>query len=225
MTAVPVPCVCLVTDRRRCAPEARTVASELRALNRQLDDAIGAGVDLIQVRETDLPAAVQRDFVAALVARGAGSASRVVVNDRIDVALASGAHGVHLRGQSVPTADARALVGARLVGRSVRDLAQVRAAGAVDYLIAGTMFATPSKPAAVAWQGLAGAEALAGAAPGVPVLAIGGITIERAAALRRVGIAGIAAIGLFLPVGSEPGARGPAEAIHALRTAMRADIC
>jgi len=224
VNAWPAHCLCLVTDRRRCAPSARTPAAELRALNHQLDEATEAGIDLIHVREPDLSARQQRDFVADLVRRVGRAPCRVLLNDRIDVTIASGAHGVHLRGRSVPTIDARTLAAALIIGRSVRDEGDVRSAGQVDYLVAGTAFATRSKPG-VAPLGAAGLSALVTAAAGVPVLAIGGITPDRMTTVQRAGAAGIAAIGLFLPAGTEPGALGVRTAIMTLRAAMRADIC
>ena len=100
----------------------------------------------------------------------------------------------------------------------------MRSAGQVDYLVSGTVFATRSKPG-VAPLGAAGLSALVTAAAGVPVLAIGGITPDRMTTVQRAGAAGIAAIGLFLPAGTEPGALGVRTAIMTLRAAMRADIC
>jgi thiamine-phosphate diphosphorylase len=109
----------------------------------------------------------------------------VVVNDRLDVALAAGAHGVHLRGDSAPTWRVRAAVPRGfLIGRSVHAVDEARDAaggGAVDYVIFGTVFATDSKPAGP----VAGVDRLAAvcAAVPVPVLAVGGVTIERLGAI------------------------------------------
>ena len=192
---------CLVTDRRRLSPEARSFEAERRALVEQSRRAIAAGVDLIQVRERDLDAAELAALVAELVSVTAGSATRVVVNDRIDVALASDAAGVHLRGDSVPIEAARRLLPPpRLVGRSIHTVEEARAAAGADYLIAGTVFPSASKTGnacSVELLGLDGLRAIVKASA-VPVLAIGGITPDRIADVLSAGVAGIAAIGLFI---------------------------
>jgi len=192
---------CLVTDRRRLSPEARSFAAARRALVEQAEWAVANGVDLIQVRERDLEAAEVAALVADLVAVTRGSTTRVVVNDRIDVALASGADGVHLRADSVPVAAARVLLPPpRLVGRSVHTVDEARAASGADYLIAGTVFPSVSKrtgPASAELLGIAGLRAIT-RATAVPVLAIGGITSARIAEVVAAGAAGVAAIGLFI---------------------------
>jgi thiamine-phosphate pyrophosphorylase len=178
--------VCLVTDRRGADPI------------EQARQAVRAGVDLIQLRERDLAASSVAALVGALVNATAGSATRVVVNDRLDVALACGAHGVHLRGDSIPPAKARALAPAGfLIGRSVHDASEaVQAASSVDYLIAGTVFPSVSKPESQLLLGVAGLRAIVRSVR-VPVLAIGGMTGDRIAEVAASGAAGIAAIGLF----------------------------
>jgi thiamine-phosphate pyrophosphorylase len=182
---------------------------------------VDAGIDWVQIREPDLPAAelyeVVRHAVAEVSVSGGGSGAaartRIIVNDRLDVALAAGAHGVHLRGTSFDASRARAMVRARaasegggerdfLIGRSVHSVdeavaVEAGAAGGLDYLIFGTMFPTASKPEG---HPLAGSEALrdAVAACRVPVLGIGGITLENVDRIAATGAAGVAAIGLFL---------------------------
>jgi thiamine-phosphate diphosphorylase len=133
-----------------------------------------------------------------------GSATRVLVNDRLDVALACGADGVHLRGDSIGTREARAIVPAGFViGRSVHDVSDLRAAEGADYLIAGTVWPSRSKestmsgPSTVRLLGTAGLSAIVSAAA-APVLAIGGVNLDNLASVRAAGAAGIAAIGLFL---------------------------
>jgi len=190
---------CLVTDRRRLSPEARSFDAERRGLVEQSRRAAAAGVDLIQVRERDLDAADLAALVAELISVTAGSATRVVVNDRIDVALASHAAGVHLRSDSVSIEAARRLLPPpRLVGRSIHTVEEARAAAGADYLIAGTVFPSASKDAcSVELLGLDGLRAIVNASA-VPVLAIGGITPDRIADVLGTGVAGIAAIGLFI---------------------------
>jgi thiamine-phosphate pyrophosphorylase len=177
--------ICLVTDRRR-----HDIGEQARA-------AVAARIDLIQIRERDLDAAALSSIVGAAVAATRGSATRVVVNDRLDVALACGADGVHLRGDSLPAAAARQIAPRGfLVGRSVHSVAEAAEAGGVDYLVAGTLFATPSKPDARRLLGLDGLRAIVAAAR-APVLAIGGVAVENLDQIAATGAAGVAGIGLF----------------------------
>lgn len=134
------------------------------------------------------------DLAAELAPAARRAGARLVVNDRVDVAVATGADGVHLPEHGLNVAEARALVGnARWVGRSVHDSdgARVAAEAGADYLVAGPLFPTASHPG----QPGRGVEWLRGvAAAGAPVLAIGGITAANAAMARGAGAAGIAAI-------------------------------
>lgn len=139
-------------------------------------------------------------LVAAAVDGVRGTRARVIVNDRVDIALAAGAHGVHLRGDSVPVARVRRICPPGfLVGRSVHTVEEARAAADADYLIFGPVFTTVSKPGA-APAGLTALEAVARSTT-VPVLAVGGITVSGCAAVARTGAAGIAAIGMFAAAG------------------------
>lgn len=142
---------------------------------------------------------------AAELARVARMARRVcdragiplVVNDRIDVALAVGADGVHLGQTDVPLAEARAIAGNLAIGISTHDLAQVRAAvaGGADYLGFGPVFATRTKENPDPVQGVPGLAAAVRAAGAVPVVAIGGIATTTAAEVYATGAAAICAIG------------------------------
>jgi thiamine-phosphate pyrophosphorylase len=182
--------LCLVTDRRR-----RNVIEQCR-------DAVAAGVDIIQVRERDLEAAALSVLVADLVRLTRASETRVVVNERLDVALASGADGVHLRGDSIPAARARSMAPAGfLIGRSVRAAAEaVGAVDGTDYLVAGTVFPSSSKPGLEEHLGLDGLAAIARSVS-VPVLAIGGVSLDRIGSVAEAGAAGVAAISLFVEEG------------------------
>ena len=187
------PVVCMITDGRLGAGRA---AADLVAT---VHAAAVAGIHLIQIREHDL---ADRDLLAVTrqcLDAVRGSCARVLVNDRLDVALAAGAHGVHLRSDSFPATRARAMVSPGfLIGRSVHSVEDARracAGEAVDYLVFGTVFATPSKPG----RQPAGVAVLADVvrATTVPVLAVGGVSAENAAQVAQAGAAGIAAIGLF----------------------------
>ena len=208
------PVVCLVTDRRRLV--ANNSDGERGARRRFAEvarEAVEAGVDLIQIRERDLEAADLVELVEAIVRIARGSSTRVVVNDRLDVALACGASGVHLRADSIAPARARSIAPPGfLIGRSVHRLDEaVEHASEVDYLIAGTVFPTSSKPSAAWLLGVSGLMEMVRAVS-VPVLAIGGMTIERVPQIAATGAAGIAGIGLFMA-----GTRSMAEVIEAVR--------
>ena len=210
----------LVTDSRRlCTGSAREAR---HCLLQQVRCAIDAGVDVIQVREPHMAAGALHDLVAEIVAHTTAP-TRVVVNDRLDVALAAGAHGVHLASRSFSPGAVRlvAPVGF-LIGRSVHGLADLPAAAGADYLLAGTVWPSASKPAGHALLGEAGLSTLV-AQSEVPVLAIGGVTLERAARVAQAGAAGVAAIGLFIDAadGWACGAVRLVERVAALR--MRFD--
>jgi thiamine-phosphate pyrophosphorylase len=200
------PILCLVTDRRRLAGADEAFETARVRLGHLARAAVDAAIDFIQVRERDLETARLVDLVSDLVDIARGSTTRIIVNDRVDVALACGAGGVHLRSDSIAPAAARSMASVAgsnvadfLVGRSVHGLAEaVEHAPAVDYLIAGTMFPTISKPTADRLLGESGLRQIA-AAVRVPILAIGGVTIERVPAIAATGASGVAGIGLFLP--------------------------
>jgi len=181
----------MITDRRRFTAE--------DALVQRVASVAAAGVNLVQVRERDMEARDLSRLVARCVTAVRNTRTRILVNDRLDVALTSGAHGVHLRGDSMPASRARALAPIGfLIGRSVHTAAEAvtaHAEGGLDYLLFGAVFATASKPG----QPPAGVQALADVvrATPVPVLAIGGITSETVPQLKETGCAGFAAIGWF----------------------------
>ena len=199
--------------------------------------AIEAGIDVVQVRERDLESGELAALVSELVALAAaapvistvaGGRTRIIVNDRLDVALAAGASGVHLRSDSVSPSMARSMAPPGfLIGCSVHSPAEAAAIGSdVDYLIAGTVWASDSKPDGHPVLGTDGLAAIVKAAR-VPVLGIGGVTASRASALAAAGAAGVAAIGLFMsarqaraaatrPAGGPPACRAvPLSAIAA----------
>lgn len=188
-----------MTDRRRLAGDAADSEHARQCLLRQAKHAIDAQVDVLQIRERDLDALALARLVTDVVALTRGTHSRVVINDRLDVALACGAAGVHLRSDSVSPAAARAIAPPGfVVGCSVHEVQEaIAVAPDVDYLIAGTVWPTDSKPEGTPLLGLSGLAAIVRAV-NVPVLAIGGMTSERLGPVRACGAAGVAAIGMFL---------------------------
>jgi len=121
----------------------------------------------------------------------------VLVSSRCDVALATGAAGVNLPESDIAAADARRLLGKRLVGRSVHSIkaAQEAERDGADFVIFGPVWESASHPGSPP-AGVAALELVARSVR-IPVLAIGGVTIERIAELRSAGAAGYAAIGMF----------------------------
>lgn len=192
--------LCLVTDRRRLGAALRLGAGEWAdAVRAQVFAAAAAGIDWVQLREPDMGAADLLRLTKAVVADTRHTATRIVVNERLDVALAAGAAGVHLKERSFSVESARAITPPGfLVGRSVHELAIQGFANTADYLVAGTVLPTVSKPAVtcLGWEGL---SAIVRAASGKPVLAIGGIDLPSISLVAASGAAGLAAIGAFIP--------------------------
>jgi thiamine-phosphate diphosphorylase len=201
----------MITDRPPLGPHAE------EALIRRIGVAARAGVHLVQIRERDMADGALVALVERAVAAVRGTRARVLVNDRVDVALAASAHGVHLRGDSVPASRVRTITPpAFLLGRSVHtreEAGAVSAESAVDYLLFGTVFPTTSKPDRLA-TGVEGFERAAVAAGGLPMLAVGGVRLENARNLAVTGCAGFAAIGQF--------SDGPEEELSATVTAALA---
>lgn len=194
------PLLCYVTDRNALA--------EPSSLAEQISRAVAAGVDWIQIREKDLSARELLEVTRAAVKVAQGSATRIIVNDRLDVALAAGADGVHLGETSLPVAavaawrreNAWAEVPSRefLIGASCHSVEAARAAenDCADYVIFGPVFATPSKQEFGAPLGIK-LLAEASRAVRIPVLAIGGISEANARECFDAGAMGIAAIRMF----------------------------
>jgi thiamine-phosphate pyrophosphorylase len=187
------PVICMVTAR-----ETSTSAGS-RALVDRIRAAAHAGVHLVQVRQPDLEGLALTRLVEDAVLAVRGTKTRVIVNDRVDVALSAGAHGVHLRGDSVRAPLVRTICPrAFMIGRSVHspeEADRVAREGGLDYLVFGTVFSTSSKPG----RPPAGPALLADtcSAVALPVLAIGGITPDRLSVVAESGAAGFAAINLF----------------------------
>ena len=217
------PILCYVTDRHVLSVEDPADARE--TLLRKIAAVAAARADWIQIREKDLSgrecASLTREALqrASQPSTGRTSSARILVNDRLDVALSERAGGVHLGESSLPVAEAKRLADSRgphndfLIGVSCHSLEAARSAesSGADYIFFGPVFATPSKAAYGAPQGL---ERLAEVcrAVSLPVLAIGGIALENAASCLAAGAAGIAAIRLFQD------AQDVASLVKALRT-------
>jgi thiamine-phosphate pyrophosphorylase len=202
------PRVYLVTDAVPAADLPDRVAAALAGLP--------PAVAAVQLRAKDMGGKDMLALARALrgVARAAGQ--WLMVNDRLDVAVAAGADGVHLPSRGVPVADARRLLGpGAIIGASCHSVAEVRRArdGGADFATFGPVFDTPSKRA---WGPPVGLDALREAARlGLPLVALGGVDPSNAASTVAAGAAGVAAIRAWL------GAADAARAVRQLLAATR----
>ena len=212
------PVVCYVTDRKLLG-----TAAPVPSLLEKIRMAAQAGVDWIQIREKDLPVrellTLTREAVS--IADSSGRKTLVIVNDRLDIALAAAAAGVHLGSESVPARDVirwcragNAPSGFRIgvSCHTIEDASEAVSAGA-DYVFFGPIFDTPSKRSFGAPQGISRLKDVCGAVC-IPVIAIGGVNEENAVECFRAGAAGIAAIRMFQEAKSP---QALAEAVARLR--------
>jgi len=189
LPALPYPTLCLVTD---------SSYTQGQPLSVKVAAAVEGGVDLVQLREKDLAGGPLLAMATAVRDVTHGKAL-LLVNDRVDIALASGADGVQLGEEALPVKAARRIAGHQLlIGRSVHSLEgalEAKAQGA-DFLVVGTIFHTRSKPEVRP----AGLELLARVARSVkiPFLAIGGVTSSNVAQVMAQGAAGVAVISAVL---------------------------
>jgi thiamine-phosphate diphosphorylase len=191
----------LVTDRRRL---------EGRSLPLAAAAAARAGVEWIQVREKDLPAGALLGLVREIAAALVGTNTRLLVNGRVDVAAAAGAHGVQLPEDGIPVADVRRAFPGLVVSASRHSIEGARRAEdeGADLLLVGPVFPTPGKTDVL---GLKAFEQIAREVS-TPVHAIGGIEPSTARCVVDAGASGVAAIRAFLV--------SPSEAVRAFREAL-----
>ena len=217
----------LITDRKLAARHGGLLpicAAALRAGR----EAAGTGAIAIQLREKDLPARELYELACAMRKLCERFGAPLIVNDRIDIAIASGADGVHLPADSFAIADARRLLGrSRLIGVSTHEIGEVGAAhgAGADFAVFGPVYAPRSKAGYGAPRGIAALRAAChaagmSAAAGMPVFALGGITAARARALagapagREVAGGGV--------IGAVFGADDPAHAVKSILAALSA---
>lgn len=198
MAAVDFP-LYLVTDRERTGG---------RPLVPLLRTALNAGLRAIQLRERDLDARALVTVAEELSACVRDAGARLLINDRVDVALALQSDGIHLRSDSLPVAVTRRLVGEdRLIGVSthhVEDVIRAEGEGA-DFVVLGPVYDTPSKRGYGAPLGLGPLERAA-ARCRIPIFAIGGITTTRVREVRRAGAFGVAVVAAILEADDVAGA-------------------
>jgi thiamine-phosphate diphosphorylase len=173
-----------------------------------IDAAVTGGVDTVHVRDHAARAGDLLERGRRLRERLGGRA-RLIVNDRLDVALALGADGVQLGSRSLPVDEARRLAPAIAIGASVHSLAEARVASRADWLLLGTVFPSTTHPGG-ATIGPEGVGEIAAAGLG-PIVAIGGITAENALSVLRAGAHGVAVISAVL---AAPSPRDAARRLH-----------
>jgi thiamine-phosphate pyrophosphorylase len=187
--------LCLVTDR------AQTRGRDLLSVVREC---LAAGLPAVQLREKDLGAAELAGLGRALREGTTEHGAALIINDRVDVALAVGADGVQRTSRSLAVADIVAIADKRLrVGASVHALEEAieAAAAGADWIVFGPVYDTPAKRAYGPPQGLRALERVSRGVK-IPVIAIGGITPERVGEVRRAGAHGVAAISAILAAAS-----------------------
>lgn len=195
--------LCYITDRLQFPGDE---AERQRRLLARIAECAGAGVDYIQLREKDLSARALETLAGkAVAAIPSGSSTRLLINSRTDVALACCAHGVHLPAGSLPASEVRAIWAraggaAAVIGVSTHSAAEVANAEAhgADFVVFGPVF---EKSGAMNAAGLDQLREVCRRPPvlgsPMPVLALGGVTLENAHSCRQAGAAGIAGIRLF----------------------------
>lgn len=211
MQTEPKPIFCYVTDRRSfevspAISSSQTSGAPLlpaRPLYDSITHAIVAGINWIQIREKDLDTRALLELARFAVAKAQATPTKILINDRLDVALAASAAGVHLGEKSLPlkvVAEWRRSSGRMdfQIGVSCHSLESACAAEAngADYIFFGPVFATPSKAAFGAPQGIDRLREVC-ASVKIPVLAIGGVNRENVWECSEAGATGIAAIRMF----------------------------
>ncbi|HEX8457263.1 MAG TPA: thiamine phosphate synthase [Pyrinomonadaceae bacterium] len=193
------PITCLVTDGRTTR-DTSAASAEFTRLFALVGACVLARVSLVQLREKQMRPRVLYELTRRAADLTRGSRTRLLVNDRADIALAAGADGVHLTSRSLDPLVVRNIAPRDfLIGVSTHTLAEARAAATsdADFAVFGPVFETPSKEAYGAPRGLEELREAARALAPFPLIAIGGITRERIPQVIGAGARGVAAIRLF----------------------------
>ena len=175
-------------------------AAQGRYIPHLIEQAIDSGVTLVQLRAKELPT---RDFLELALKTAKFLKSKNIplfINDRIDIALACGAQGVHLGQEDLPLSYARKILGKKMrIGISVNTVKEAEEAekGGADYLGVGPVFYTPSKRDLKAILGPSGLKVIREKVK-IPILAIGGISAENARETMDCGVDGIAVISALM---------------------------
>jgi thiamine-phosphate pyrophosphorylase len=172
-------------------------AEDFSSVLQLVQAAVVARIDLVQIREKNLSASVLYQLASSAAGITKGSATKLLINDRSDIAAASGADGVHLTTSSLPTAVVRQTFGDDfLIGVSTHSLEEARLArkGGADFAVFGPVFEAASKKDFGEPPGLTGLARVCSELSPFPVLALGGVMIGNVAECIRAGARGVAAI-------------------------------
>jgi thiamine-phosphate pyrophosphorylase len=202
------PLLYLITDRRAFLRKPEVGEDGCSAQLEAIRLAAQSGVQLIQIREKDLSAQALAEFTREAIAVAHPLEAKVLVNDRLDVALAANADGIHLRVNSLAAPEVREIakqmgLNEFLIGVSTHSIEEAQAAekGGADFIVCGPVFDTPSKREYGAPLGLKKFAEICCVVK-LPVLALGGISLANLHKPLQYGAAGIAAIGLFTEAGN-----------------------
>jgi thiamine-phosphate pyrophosphorylase len=191
--------LCLIT-RGASKPSTTSKSPEFESIVTQVSVAVAAGIDLIQIREKNLSARVLFELCEQAVRLTNGTSTRLLVNDRADIAAGAGADGVHLTTRSIDAGAIRKTFGEDLlIGASTHSLDEACAArdGGADFIVFGPIFETSSKKQYGASVGLEKLREVTSVLRNFPVLALGGVTASNAQDCLNAGASGIAGISLF----------------------------
>ena len=193
------PILYLIT--RGATTEATTPGSpQFTQILNQISAAVAAGIDLIQIREKQLTARVLFELVSEASRLTRGAQTRLLVNDRADIAAGAGADGVHLTTRSLDAGTIRKSFGERfLIGASTHSLVEADSARrqGANFAVFGPVFQTESKMQFGSPKGLDELTQVVRAVAGLPVLALGGVSIANVADCLAAGAHGVAGISLF----------------------------
>ena len=191
MTSRVLPCLYVVTNRHQ---------TQQRPLSSVLQETLLAGTKFIQLREKDLKTRQLLSLAQDILTHAHQHSAFMLINDRVDIAKAIGADGVHLRSDSLPVRQTRQILGPQaIIGKSTHTMDEVLAAqtDGADFLVLGPIFDTPSKRNYGPPLGLTALKTACQQCT-LPIYAIGGITPERIPAAKEAGAYGVAVISSIL---------------------------
>jgi thiamine-phosphate pyrophosphorylase len=193
------PILYLIT-RGASTPSTTAKSPEFESILTQVSAAVAAGIDLIQIREKNLTARVLFELCEEAARLTSGTSTRLLVNDRADIAAGAGANGVHLTTYSIHAGVIRKTFGEELlIGASTHSLDEAAAArdGGADFVVFGPIFETASKQQYGTPVGVEPLSKIASELQSFPVIALGGVTITNARDCLNAGASGVAGISLF----------------------------
>jgi thiamine-phosphate pyrophosphorylase len=196
---LPLPIIYLITSGQTTS-KTTPKSHEFSTILRLVEAAVASNVSLVQLREKNLTARVLYELTLTAVGITGSSSTRLLVNDRFDIAMGAHADGVHLTSRSMSPDVVRKSCGPEfLIGASTHSLSEAQLARdrGADFVIFGPVFETESKQAYGAPQGLVKLREVSSDLNGFPVVAIGGMKVENARECFQSGAAGVAAISLL----------------------------